>query len=512
MGEVYLAQDLNLRRSVALKLLPAEFTQNEDRLRRFEQEACNASGLNHPNILTIHEIGSEGESHFIATEFIDGESLRQHMTSTEMKLCEILDIVIQVASALTAAHEAGIVHRDIKPENIMVRRDGYVKVLDFGLAKLVERQTADSEAATMVNTDPGVVMGTASYMSPEQARGIDVDARTDIWSLGVVIYEMMAGRVPFEGTTAGDMLGLILGDRSAPPLARFAREVPPELERIVTKALMKEREERYQGVKDLLLDLKSLKRELEFQSKLGRALPQTVSAGGMTGSGGEGVAGDTAKEEAGRLITSAAYLITEISPHKRSVIAALATLMIALAAIAYFFPSGSRPIDSLAVLPFTYVSTDPNLIADPDREYLSDGITESLINSLSQHPDLRLIARSSVFRYKGKEIDPQAVGRELGVRAILTGRIIQRGDNLTISVELVDLKNNSHVWGEQYNRKLSDTLAVQQEISRAISARLRLRLTGKSRDARARAIRKTPKLTSSISRGATSGTSARLWI
>jgi len=478
MGEVYLAQDLSLRRSVAIKLLPAERTQDEDRLRRFEQEACAASGLNHPNIITIHEIGVEGETHFIATEFIDGESLRQRMTSSDMKLREMLDIVIQVAAALTAAHQAGIVHRDIKPENIMVRRDGYVKVLDFGLAKLVEHQAADSEAATLVNTDPGLVMGTASYMSPEQARGMDVDARTDIWSLGVVIYEMVAGRVPFEGTTTGDILGLILGDRTAPPLARFAREVPSELERIVSKALTKEREERYQRVKDLLLDLKSLKQELEFHSKLGRALPQSVSAGGMIGSGGEDVAGETSKEEAGRPIRSGVYLINEITHHKRSVIVALATFMIALAAIAYFFTSGSESIDSLAVLPFTYVSTDPNLIADPDREYLSDGITESLINSLSQQPGLRLIARSSVFRYKGKEMDPQTVGRELGVRAVLTGRIIQRGDNLTISVELVDLKNNSHVWGEQYNRKVSDTLAVQQEISREISERLRLRLTG----------------------------------
>ena len=253
MGVVYLAEDTQLGRQVALKLLPENLTDDKERLGRFKQEARAASTLNHPNILTIHEIGQEGSLHFIATEFIDGATLRQHMKDTRMKVYEVLDVLIQVAGALAAAHEAGIVHRDIKPENIMVRRDGYLKVLDFGLAKLTEPQTAKSEASTLVQTDPGVVMGTAQYLSPEQARGLEVDARSDIFSLGAVLYEMIASRTPFEGTTKSEVVAAIL-EREPQPLARFARDVPGELERIVTKALAKDREERYQTVKDLLVD------------------------------------------------------------------------------------------------------------------------------------------------------------------------------------------------------------------------------------------------------------------
>jgi serine/threonine protein kinase/tetratricopeptide (TPR) repeat protein len=476
MGEVYLAQDVTLRRSVALKLLPAEFTKNEDRLRRFEQEACTASGLNHPNILTIHEIGSEGEAHFIATEFIDGESLRQHMTRAEIKLREMLDIVIQVASALTAAHEAGIVHRDIKPENIMVRRDGYVKVLDFGLAKLVERQAADSEAATMVNTDPGVVMGTASYMSPEQARGIDVDARTDIWSLGVVIYEMMAGRVPFEGTTTGDMIGSILGERNAPPLARFARDVPLELERIVTKALTKERDERYQSARDLLIDLKRLKQQLDVEAEIERTAAPEFRAG-TTGVSGRSAAVETASPPTAVSTSNAEYIAGEIKRHKLGVGIAGVVLLAIIAGITYFgyFTRDSGPgrkaITSIAVLPLVNASNNP------DADYLSDGISESLINSLSQLPQLKVIARSSSFKFKGKEVNPEEVAKALAVEAIVTGRVIQLGDQLQISAELVDTRDQTQLWGEQYTRKASDLLAVQAEISREIAERLRLKLT-----------------------------------
>jgi eukaryotic-like serine/threonine-protein kinase len=476
MGEVYLAQDLDLGRRIALKLLPSEFTKDEGRLRRFQQEARAASALNHPNILTIHEIGSEDETHFIATEYIDGESLRQRMSRAEIKLPEILDIVIQVASALTAAHEAGIVHRDIKPENIMVRRDGYVKVLDFGLAKLVEHQAADSEAATMVITDPGVVMGTASYMSPEQARGIDVDARTDIWSLGVVIYELIAGRVPFEGTTTGDMLGLILGDRSAPPLARFTREVPPELERIVTKALTKERDGRYQTTKDLLIDLKRLKQQLDVEAEIERTAPEFRA--GATGTSGGSAAVQTMGQPAPASSSNAQCIAGEIKRHKLGVGIA-GVMLLAIAAVAYFgyFARYSSPgreaITSIAVLPFVNGSDNP------DAEYLSDGISESLINSLSQVPKLRVVPRSTVFRYKGREVDPQTTGRELGVRAVLTGKVVQRGDTLSIQTELIDVEEGSQLWGEQYNRKLADILAVQDDISRVISERLRIRLSGK---------------------------------
>src|SRR5438309_4007351 len=284
MGEVYLAQDTKLDRSVALKILPADVAAHPDRMKRFVQEAKAASALNHPNIITIHEIDEWGSSptpgspsgqpawdgavregaHFIATEFIDGETLRERMRIAPMKLGEVLDVAAQIASALAAAHGAGIIHRDIKPENVMLRRDGIVKVLDFGLAKLTEPvppEAVDTEAPTRtaIKTEPGVVMGTAIYMSPEQARGLQLDARTDIFSLGVLIYEMVAGRLPFEGSNTNEIPASLLNDREPPPLARFAREIPSELERIVEKALRKDREERHQTAKDLLLDLQSLK-------------------------------------------------------------------------------------------------------------------------------------------------------------------------------------------------------------------------------------------------------------
>ncbi|MDT4896936.1 MAG: eukaryotic-like serine/threonine-protein kinase [Acidobacteriota bacterium] len=281
MGEVYLAQDTHLRRPAALKILPARFTESEDRLRRFEREASAASALNHPNIITIHEIGQEDGLHFMAMEFVDGETLRARLGHTRISLKDALDIAVQVADALSAAHEAGIVHRDIKPENIMIRRDGYVKVLDFGLAKLTERQTAvDSQAPTIAkaDTDPGTVMGTMQYMSPEQARGKDVDKRTDIWSLGVVLYEMVAGHAPFEGESTSDVIVSLLS-QEPPPLSQQVEEVPHELERITRKALQKNRDERYQTVKDMALDLKSLRRELEVGLEIERSLPPGLSGG-----------------------------------------------------------------------------------------------------------------------------------------------------------------------------------------------------------------------------------------
>ncbi len=275
MGEVYLAEDVQLGRKVALKLLPEEFTQDRERVQRFQQEARAASATNHPNILTIFEIGQVGDLHFIATEFVDGQTLRQRLASGPLKLREALEIAAQTASALTAAHEAGIVHRDIKPENVMVRRDGYVKVLDFGLAKLVEpRRTAeiaDRETAIgdQFRTDPGRAIGTPRYMSPEQIRAQQVDGRSDIFSLGAVLYELIAGRPAFEGATPFEVIAAVLNE-DAMPLARYSRDVPPELERIVNKALQKDREERYQTARDLLIDLKNLKLELEVAAKLKR--------------------------------------------------------------------------------------------------------------------------------------------------------------------------------------------------------------------------------------------------
>src|SRR5713226_6737789 len=284
MGEVYLAQDSKLDRKVALKILPAEVAADRNRMSRFVQEAKAASALNHPNILTIYEIEQIDSMNFIATEFIDGETLRQRMRDAPLKLAEMLEIAIQTVSALVAAHAAGIIHRDIKPENVMLRRDGIAKVLDFGLAKLTERvppELVDADAPTraVVKTDPGMVMGTASYMSPEQARGLVVDARTDIFSLGVLIYAMVAGRLPFEGSNTNEILASILNDKEPSPLARYARQVPSELERIVEKALRKDRERRYQTVKDMLLDLQSLKQRQEVEAELERSRPPEMNSG-----------------------------------------------------------------------------------------------------------------------------------------------------------------------------------------------------------------------------------------
>lgn len=483
MGEVYLAEDARLGRKVALKILNADLTRHEDRVRRFEQEARAASALSHPNILTIFDIGKEDSTHFIATEFIEGQTLRSVLTRARMKLGEVLEIALQVAGALAAAHAAGIIHRDIKPENIMVRPDGLVKVLDFGLAKLIEAQatSTNSGAQTIAkaNTDPGTVMGTAAYMSPEQARGQKVDARTDIFSLGVVIYEMIAGRAPFEGETASHVIVSIL-EKEPAPLTRSSPDAPSELERIVTKALAKDKDERYQTVKDLLIDLKRLKQRRDLDAELERSIsPDTISRSAVATSSGPAAVATamtsvtTSGDVAAHTTSSAEYLVTGIKQHKKGVIAGLALLVVAIAALAYFFyPASSGAINSIAVLPLANAGGDPNM------EYVSDGVSESLINSLSQLQRLRVTARSTAFRYKGREVDPQQVGRELNVRAVLMGRVRQLGDTLNIQVDLVDATTGAQLWGEEYNRKLSDILAVKQDISREITDKLRLRLTG----------------------------------
>jgi len=482
MGEVYLAEDTRLGRKVALKLLPARFTKDEDRVRRFEQEARAASALNHPNIITIYDIGRADELHFIATEFIDGQTLRQRTMPARMELTAALDATLQVATALSAAHEAGIIHRDIKPENVMLRRDGIVKVLDFGLAKLTERRASvtDTESPTALNpqTDPGTVMGTAHYMSPEQARGVEVDARSDIFSLGVMFYEMVTGRAPFAGATVTDIIIAIVQQEPA-PVTRYAPGAPGELVRIVSKALAKDREERYQTAKDLQIDLKRLKQRLEFEAELERsAQPEAGDAAARTVGQdrvetAKGAAPPTA-EAAVRTVSSAEYLVSGISRHKFA-FGALALALVALISMGFYLLGGrgeEKAIESIAVLPFVNTNADPNI------EYLADGIPESIINSLSQVPKLKVMSRTSAFRFKGRETDAQEVGQKLGVQAVLTGHVAQRGEGLLISIELVSASDNRQIWGQQYNRKLADVFAVQEEIAKEISEKLRLKLTG----------------------------------
>ncbi len=473
MGEVYLAQDTKLDRKVALKILPKALAIDDELMRRFVQEAKAASALNHPNIITIHEIGEIGDEHFIASEFIDGETLRTRLRRGHMSLEQVLDAAIQVASALEAAHEARIIHRDIKPENVMLRRDGLVKVLDFGIAKVLESSTApdlQGEATTIKGlTTPGMIVGTAAYMSPEQARGTVVDARSDIFSFGLLLYEILAGRNPFEGETPMDVIGAILHKEPA-PIRQLMPDIPEEIERILNKLLKKDSNERYQTASDLVVDLKDVRKELEFQDKLKlTALPAQKHK---------------AQDSAPTLVaaqTSASEEYAGSKTNRRPLVwaTAVVALLLVSAGIAYFIRTNkssssgvAAPIDSIAVLPFQ------NKSGDAETEYLSDGLAESLIFGLSQLPRLKVSPTSSVFRYRGKEIDPIQIGSDLGVNAVMTGRLAQHGNDLTISVELVDVRLNKLLWGKQYDRKLADLLATQREIATEITQNLRLQLSG----------------------------------
>ncbi len=515
MGEVFLAEDTRLRRRVALKVLPENIAADADRLLRFEREAFAASALNHPNILTIFEFGAEDQTHFLASEFVDGESLRERMSRTTVTVTATLEIAIQIASALQAAHDAGIIHRDIKPDNVMIRADGYVKVLDFGLAKLAASPVVagafdSSEEATrrQLQTQAGLIIGTVAYMSPEQARGHEVDKRTDIWSLGCVLYEMLTRQQPFRGETITDALANII-HREPISVLTLRQDANAELERIISRTLSKNKNERYQTATDLLVDLKQLQKRLELEAELERASPasrtvelktgmrvdqpspnkttseadEAPTARGETtaGSGAETKTVETDGAKSGAPATSistpassAEYVISGIKQHKLGVaFAALLLLVVGVGLILFLRARNpEEAIRSVAVLPFE------NKSADPDAEYLSDGLAESLIYRLTQLPNLKVSPTSSVMRYKGKESDVNAIAAELGVSAVMTGRMAQRGDNLTISVELIDVRNKKLLWGEQYERKMSDLLTTQREIATEIVQKLRLKISG----------------------------------
>ncbi len=473
MGEVYLATDEKLDRRVAIKILNEEFSSHESNVQRFVQEAKAASSLNHPNILIIHEISVSDEANYIVSEYVEGKTLREVIRESNLKPSEILDIAIQISGALAAAHSANIVHRDIKPENVVIRPDGYVKILDFGLAKLLESKPAfvasDAETEKQYQTAQGIIMGTVNYMSPEQAKGEKIDQRTDIFSLGAVIYELVAGKTPFQGNSMSESFANLINTEPQ-PLSRYAANVPDELQRIVSKTLRKARKERYQTIQDLQTDLKALREDLDFDERLERShSPDDKHATAFLRADTGDAANDTGERDT--------HSTRRIKLGRSSRAVVLGLLLISIIGGGYYLfwakktVSSSEGKKSLAELPFINASQDPN------AEYLSDGITESVINNLSQLSGLRVMSRNSAFRFKNNQTDAKSIASQLGVETLVTGDIKQLGDKLVINVRLIDGTDDSQIWGNQYVKGSADIIAAQNEIAQAVASNLRLKLT-----------------------------------
>jgi serine/threonine-protein kinase len=464
MGEVYLARDAKLGRNVALKFMPPEFVANADRLRRFIREARTASALNHPNIITIYDINEVAGRHFISNEYIDGQTLRQLVNGRPVEPVRALDIAIQIASALSEAHAAGIVHRDIKPDNIMVRRNGLVKILDFGIAKVADGADADAAGtlehdASATGTRAGVLVGTAEYMSPEQARGLGVDTRTDLFSFGIVLFEMLSGRPPFDGATPLETIESVL--HNEPPAVGLES---PEIITTIDRCLRKDRDERYQSADELLIDLRAARRAVDHR----RSRPTTE------------VDTRPARPDEAR-VTGGELRAPYVGAGARRRVAFGKWIAFALVLVGgagffgYRFADQNRQISSIAVMPFANEG-------NRDIDYLSDGMTEALISNLSNVPNLSIKARDLVFRYKGKNLDPGQVGRELSVDAVLLGRLTQVGDDLKLRLELVDAVAQDVIWTESYDRHIDDLAAFQVEIAGDVSKKLRNRLTQAQQD------------------------------
>lgn len=431
MGEVYRAMDTRLEREVAVKILPAHMADNPEAMRRFEREAKAVAALSHPNILSIHDFGNEQDVRYAVMELLEGETLRSRILRGALSWRKAVGIGIEIAEGLSAAHAKGITHRDLKPENIFLTSDGRTKILDFGLARVktpVSDENITSASTVAPITEPGIVMGTPGYMSPEQVRGAEVEAPGDIFSFGSVLYEMVTGKRPFAERTVADTMAAILRD-DPPELSDSGKNIPPDLEQVIIHCLEKNPAERFQSARDLAFALK------------------TISGG----------SGKSKALPALSLLRSRAAV---------SIAAGLALLLLALALYLAFRPEKSV---SIVVLPFT---------DGVDTEYISDGITESIINNLSQLPQLRVIARTTAFSYKGRSVNPQQIGKELRVHAVITGKASLRGDSLTVLAEMTDVATGAQTWSERYSLKFSDIFAVQEEITRAISETLRLRLTG----------------------------------
>ena len=459
MGEVYLALDTKLDRKVAIKILRLDMLGEEHLTRRLLREAQAAAKLDHPNICAVYDVNEADSFTFIVMQYIEGESLAEKMEREPLGLSTALSIVEQAAEGLAEAHAHGIVHRDIKPQNMMLTPRGQLKILDFGLAKQMRsNDSVDNEAATAtLLSKPGLVIGTMPYMSPEQVKGQPLDASSDVFSLGVTFYEMLAEKHPFKDQSAAVTISRILLGEPI-PTEQFQAQVSPELQTLLSKMLCKDKAGRYQSAQEFLTDLRHLPAQLPLhETQPGASHTKELSA--ITPQEGE-----------------ADSIFSKARGNKWPIVASALALVLLVVGLTQWLSRENS--DSLAILPFTYTSSDAQLMANPDREYLSDGMTESIINNLSQLSNLKVIARSSVFRYKGKDLDVQAIGRELNVRTVLVGQIKQEGDEVRIAVELMDVQGNRSIWGDTYQRKTSDIQSVQKEVARNVSEKLGLKLTG----------------------------------